>query len=134
MSLVEFNWEPSNRQLRQFGVVSLFALPLIGWLWSASPRTVGILAIVGLVIAVLGWIQPKLIKPVFLGLAIVATPIGMVLSEIMVLLIYGLVFVPMALCFRLVGRDSLQRKGGKKESYWEPVKQPKNVASYYRQS
>lgn len=134
MSLVEFNWQPSNRQLRQFGAVSLFALPAIGWFWSASPKTVAILATVGLAIAVVGWIWPKLIKPIFIGLAVVATPIGMVLSELIILLIYGLLFVPMAFCFRLMGRDALKRKGGKQDSYWEQVKQPKDLASYYRQS
>ena len=134
MSLVEFNWQPSDRQLRQFGGVSVLALPLIGWLWSASSMTLGILAIAGLTIATIGWIRPKWIKPVFLGLAVVATPIGMVLGELMIFLIYGLVFVPMAVCFRLIGRDSLRRKGTKQDSYWEPIKQPKDLTSYYRQS
>ena len=30
MSLIEINWSPSLKQLRQFGVLCLVALPLLG--------------------------------------------------------------------------------------------------------
>jgi len=134
MTLVEFNWKPTDRQLRQFGIVSTFALPLVGWFWSAPSKTVGILALVGLVVGAVGWIRPQLLKPIFISLAVVATPIGMVVSELMMVLIYGFVFVPMGLWFRVLGRDAMNRKTEPKNSYWESVKKNPSVAHYYRQS
>lgn len=134
MPLVEFNWSPTNRQLRQFGIASAIALPVIGWVWSAPPRTIGLLALIGVLIAAVGWIRPRLVKPVFIALAMVATPIGMVVGELIMLLVYYVVFVPMGLWFRIMRRDALRINGAAADSYWEPVSQPKSVASYYRQS
>ncbi len=134
MSLVEFNWNPTDRQLRQFGGASLIALPLIGFLGSAQHRTILGLAAVGTIVAAVSWVRPRWVTPLFLGAAILATPIGMVVGELMMLLIYWLVFVPMGLLFRIVGRDSLRRRGGPQDSYWTPIRTSKSVASYYRQS
>ena len=134
MALVEFNWKPTDRQLRQFGVVSAFALPLIGWFWSTPSSVIGFLALIGFIIGMVGWVWPQLVKPIFISLAVIATPIGMVVSELMMVLIYGLVFVPMGLWFRIIGRDAMNQRSSPKESYWEPVKKPRSAASYYRQS
>lgn len=32
MRLVQMDWHPQDRQLRQFGIICLLALPLVGWL------------------------------------------------------------------------------------------------------
>ena len=39
MKLVEINWNPTDRQLRQFGMIALVALPALGWLWSGRYAT-----------------------------------------------------------------------------------------------
>lgn len=135
MKLVEFNWNPTNRQLRQFGVICLFALPLLGWLWNGGPHTLIILAVVGFIIAGASMVLPATMKPVFIALMIAATPIGMVLSELAMLLIYYAVFLPIGLAFRLARRDALHMKLDRnKDTYWQPVDTLRDVASYYRQS
>ena len=135
MKLVEINWKPTDRQLRQFGAICLVALPVIGWFWSANITAIGILAGVGLLLAVGGWIWPQILKPIFLGLSLVATPIGMVVGELAMLFIYYAVFLPFGLVFRAIDRDALQmrvQRGSK--TYWQPKKQATSAASYYRQS
>ena len=93
------------------------------------------LGLIGLLLAIAGMVVPKALKPVFIALSIVATPIGMVIGELAMLIIYFCVFLPFALAFRIAKRDSLQlRLDQDKDSYWEPKKQPINIASYYRQS
>lgn len=89
----------------------------------------------GLLLAVTGIALPKALKPVFLALMIVATPIGIVIGEIAMLLIYFGVFFPIGLAFKLMNRDALQRKLDRNAStYWQAKAQPRNAASYYRQS
>ena len=135
MKLIEFNWRPTDRQLRQFGVICLVALPVVAWLWGASANLLLTLALVGLLLAVVGAAAPSFLKPVFLVLTIVATPVGMVIGELAMLLIYFGVFLPFGWAFRLAKRDALQlRLDRDKESYWEAKKQPANISSYYRQS
>lgn len=135
MSLVTANWKPTQRQLRQFGLLSALALPALAWLWSLGSVWISGLALVGTVIATLAWCLPVVVNPIFVGLMLVAWPIGWVLSELILLLVYALLFVPMGCVFRCLGRDSLHRKFDRqRESYWEPKSQPRSVASYYRQS
>ena len=135
MTLLEVQWNPTQRQLRQFGVICFFALPLIAWFWGASTQTIGILAGIGLVLAILGYVLPALVKPVFVGLTLITLPIGLVIGEIAMLLIYFGMFLPLSILFRLVGRDALQVKTNKSaRTYWQAKKQPKDTASYFHQS
>lgn len=134
MKLLEINWAPTDRQLRQFGAVCLVALPLVGWIWGASTQTLGLLAGIGLLIAIVAMLFPRAVKPLFLGLMLIALPIGMVVSEIAMLLIFCLIFLPIGLLFRLMGRDALQRSIDRDAaSYWQEKKPPENISQYYRQ-
>ena len=93
------------------------------------------LALIGLVLASAGMAVPTILKPIFLALTFVATPIGMVIGELAMLLVYFGVFLPFGLVFRAVKRDVLQlRLNRNKTTYWQAKKPPTNVASYYRQS
>lgn len=135
MKLIEINWQPTDRQLRQFGIICLVALPTVAWLWGGGASIVIVFALIGLMLTLVGLAAPTILKPVFLALTIVATPIGMVIGELAMLFIYFGVFVPFGLFFRIIRRDSLQlRLERGKESYWEPKRQPTDIASYYRQS
>ena len=134
VKLVEMNWSPSARQLRQFGCVCLFALPLLGWIWSGNRQTIVWLLGVGAGLAVTGFFMPKALKPVFVGLMLIALPIGMVVTECLLLLIYFGLFLPIGLCFKIAKRDALQRFFEKsRKSYWEEKRIPKRATSYYRQ-
>lgn len=142
MKLVEFNWKPTDRQLREFGVGALVLLPLAGWLWTGRPLSVdalnkpllGGLALAGLALCVLGFTRPQAIKPVFLALSLAAFPIGLVVSEIVLALIYFGVFLPVALLFRLIGRDALSRRFDRAATtYWTPKRQPDDIGRYFRQ-
>ena len=135
MKLLEFNWNPTDRQLRQFGVIALVFLPLVGWLWGASGNVLAGLAIGGALLAVAGSVVPKALKPVFVILMLVAAPIGLIVGEVAMLLIYFGMFLPLGLFFRIIRRDALALKLGRDtNSYWSAKKQPSSAASYYRQS
>jgi hypothetical protein len=144
MKLIEINWKPEDRQLRQFGAMALVGLPLAGWLFSGRPwsewsqtqiNVVGALAAVGAAMAVVGWVRPHLLKYIFLAAMLISLPIGLVLSELILIVIYFGVFTPVALIFRLIGRDALERKiDRQRASYWTPKQQPAGVESYLRQS
>ena len=142
MKLIDINRNPTDRQLQQFGVAALIFLPLIGWLATGKPRTIeaanlpllGGLAAVGLVLAVLGFIKPKALGPVFVGASLITLPIGLVVGEAVLLVIFYGLFAPMGLVFRLIGRDALQRRLDRGvTTYWQNKRQPDSPARYYRQ-
>ena len=133
MKLVEMNWHPTDRQLRQFAAIGLVALPLLGWLWSTGVLGIGILAVVGLAMAALGLTYPQTLRPIFVGLSLVSLPIGWVVSELTLLVLFYGLFLPIGLLLRLLGRDPLDRKfDAQASSYWQPKKPPTDVASYFR--
>lgn len=145
MKLVEINWRPGDRQLRQFGLIALVALPFLGWWFSGRPGlsgwtsgqqlAVGTLGAIGLLLGAVGLARPQLLRPVFLAAMIIALPIGLVVSELVLLVIYFLLFAPVALLFRVFGRDALERKIDRRATtYWSPKAQPRDVESYFRQS
>ena len=99
----------------------------------ASVAVIALLSI-GLLSGLVACFAPRWLKPVFIGLSLLSAPIGMVVSEITLLLMFALVFWPIGLCFRLLRRDALQLAVvPKTNTYWRPKAQPKSVSSYYRQ-
>lgn len=134
MALVEFNADPTDRQLKQFGGVCVLALPLVAWLWTGSSGTVLVAAGAGAVLCAIGMVAPGILKPVFVGLTILTIPIGMLVGELALLLIYFGVFLPLGLVFRITGRDSMQRKpASDAETYWEQRTPVKDARRYYQQ-
>jgi len=133
MKLIEINWAPSTRQLRQFGAVCIFVLPLLGWLWNFSANGLTGMLIAGSLVAILSFVWPPAVKLIFVGLMLVAAPIGMVVGELAILLIFLGIFLPISLIFKLTGRDALRLKFDKNAAtYWQPKSEPKHVSSYYR--
>src|SRR5262245_1338468 len=110
MKLVEVNWNPTDRQLRQFGLITLVAFPLLGWLWGHPSGAMASLTRTGLRAAAPGLISPRSLKYGFIGLSLAPLPIGIVMSEVSLLLTFSIVFVPLGIGFRLLGRDVLKRR------------------------
>jgi hypothetical protein len=134
MKLVEMNWNPTDRQLRQFALICLVALPLLGWLWHGTAPVVAILAGIGLLLAAIGTRFPSAVKPLFVGLTLVALPIGLVIGELAMLLVFFGVFLPIGIVIRIMQRDNLQlRLDRSATTYWQPKSSPVTVRSYYRQ-
>lgn len=136
MKLIEINLQPSDRQLRQFGVVCAGVALIAALTWGrGNSATIAAFLMVGVAIATIGWFRPRVLRPIFILLTIAAAPIGMVIGELVTLLVYFAVFLPIGLAFRLMGRDALllQREPDAK-TYWQPKKPPRGAASYYRQS
>lgn len=136
MKLVEMNWNPTDRQLRQFGAAACAALPVLAWFWSDyNLMAAAVAAVAGALIAGLGFIVPQTLKPVFVGLSLVTIPIGLVVSELVLLFLFYGVFVPVGLLMKMIGRDALDRSWSRDaQTYWQPKRQPSGPKSYFRQS
>ena len=138
MSLLQFPRDPSERQLRQFGLSCPIGVVLLCLFWQANAMLILAALAVGVLSVSLALTTPRLLRPVFLILLIVLFPIGFVLSEVILLLVFTFVVVPIALTLRILGRDTLNRHNAlrtaaSKESLWILRDQPKRPEQYYRQ-
>ncbi len=144
--MVEINWQPDERTLRQFGWIALggfLLVALLAWnewlvfsfgLGSARATVAGAFAGLGVLSALFSLIAPKANKPIFLGLTLLSYPIGFVLSYvIMGFLFFGLI-TPVGLVFRLIGKDPLNRSFDRAAStYWSDPRPRRGKDSYFRQ-
>jgi hypothetical protein len=131
---------PPATILRQFAV--LFLVVFVGMaLWRAWQGNVNAwtwgLGAAGLVVGSVGAIHPPAVRWLYTGWMVAAFPIGWTISRLMLLLLFYLLFTPVAWLFRLMGRDALAlkrptgaRSGG---SLWMAKPRPKQASDYFHQ-
>jgi drug/metabolite transporter (DMT)-like permease len=128
----------TNRTLRQFAAICLgffgALFVLSEYRHSGSPSISAWVGLaIGLLVGLPGLVHPPAIRPAFLGATAITQPIGHVISTILLGFIYYGLMTPLALLFRIAGRDSLARYGPALASYWEVKIEPKDVRRYLRQ-
>jgi hypothetical protein len=105
MKLMEFNWRPTDRQLRQFACCAAVAAPLLGWLWSRDLAVTGACALVGAACGAIGWLRPRWLKHPFIAANLIAWPIGLVIGEVVLAALYFFVLKVFGLASRCFGGD-----------------------------
>ncbi len=139
MSLIDLNTNPTTRQLRQFGglwlvVLSVFAV--LAWRSGKPVAVVAALVALAVLIPAIGWLVPRLLRWVWIGMSLVAWPIGTVVSFTVLTLVFVVVVTPVGLVMRLLGRDPLERRfEPDSASYWapRPVEGSADLRRYLRQ-
>jgi hypothetical protein len=130
--------EISRRTLRQFACISVGVFGLLFVLsWYrhgghpsvAAWIAVSFAAFVGLP----GILFPELIRPVYMAAMAITKPIGNVIGLVMLAIMYYGLLTPLAILFRLLGRDHLARRRPNVASYWIPKPQQRDPRSYLRQ-
>lgn len=128
----------TTRTLRQFAVLCLLVFALLGYWqgWSRGNAATGwVFAVLAVVLGLGGLAWPQLVRPVFAGLSAITFPIGWVLSHVLLALLYFGLFTPLALLFRLIGRDALAlRRRVDRPTYWATKPMPTDLKSYFRPS
>ena len=138
MALMDVDWNPPSRQLRQFaGIFSVFFPGLAVYLYlrhGVGLPTCAAIGSIAVVIGGAGLIRPPLIRPVYVAMMALALPIGMVISTVLLAVLYYLVLTPIGLALRLSGKDRIEKRGDPQAgSYWVRRKQPESMERYFRQ-
>jgi hypothetical protein len=128
----------SERTLRQFGLLCLGVLGAWAY-WEGFHRErvvwfVG-LASLGVLLGLLGLLRPQALRPLFSVLMAITLPIGVVVSNVILAVLFHGVFTPIALIFRLLGRDPLGRRRlpAGYGTYWKPYPATTQPRRYFRQ-
>jgi hypothetical protein len=136
MKWSEINNNPGRRVLRQFGCVGFVILGIVALRqYHIGHHRAGIIiAAVALVMGLAGVARPSLLRWLFVGWMKVAFPINWIVSELMLGLIFYVILTPLALVFRLAGRDALDlRVSPGRASYWVRKPAATDVRRYFRQ-
>ena len=144
--LVEIDFNPDTKTLRQFGVIAFVgfgALSALAYyeklvfafgLGDARLAVAASLAALGLLALVLGLVAPRANLLLYVGLSLLAFPIGFVLSYVIMGALYFLIIGPIAVALRLAGRDPMRRaRDPQAASYWTPARPARDKESYFHQ-
>jgi predicted lysophospholipase L1 biosynthesis ABC-type transport system permease subunit len=149
--LLEIEWHPNGRQLRTFGVSGLLAssaaAPLLYFVWGAALLWAVVVLAVGAALLLCSLISVRITRLLYIGLTLAALPIGFAVSFFLLAAFYFLLLTPLALVFRLIGRDSLCRSWQGQDaiateeqgqdslatSYWVPHKSSEDMERYFHQ-
>lgn len=147
--LVQLNLNPDAKQLRQFGFIALGAFAVIGavvlWRGGLFGLSFGVatqsvaygLWGLGIISALCSLLWPRANRPLFVALMVLTFPIGLVFSHVVLAVLFFGILTPVALFFRLIGRDPLERKFDReRESYWTDLPEVPEVnvtKDYFRQ-
>lgn len=145
-SLVELNLNPDQKTLRQFGVIAFIGFGVLGLLayyeklifafglGSARLTVVAVLVGIGTLALLFSLVFPKANRVLYVGLTLLAFPIGFVLSYVIMGTLYFLIIGPIAIAFRLFGRDAMHRRYDPNAgSYWTEASPPRDKESYFHQ-
>jgi hypothetical protein len=138
MAIIEINDNPSPRELRHFAAIwfPLFSFAVATFLYVVATFPTGAVAaaVLGVVIAFVGYRRPRFIHPIYLIWMYAAYPIGFVVSHLLLGVIFYGVFTTIGFLMRLFAYDPLQRRLRTEESsYWTPIQSVTNKAEYFRQ-
>lgn len=123
---------PDRKIIREFGygLILFFAVLAALSYHRGHPQRAASLLAAGLLLSALTLSSRTLGTAIYKAWMAVASMIGACVSAgVMALLYYGLM-TPLAVYFRLSGRDVLRLKKGSRESYWTPLK-PTVDSTYY---
>lgn len=137
MAVVKINWNPDKNVLGQFTEFGMFFLGLVAaplMVYRENMTAAVVFWAAAVLLRALSLIKPAWVKPVFIALSVVTWPIGWVVSHTALAVVYYGVFTPLALVFKLMGRDAMTRKfDPDAETYWEAYNPDTGPARYLRQ-
>ncbi|MEX2140396.1 MAG: SxtJ family membrane protein [Pirellulales bacterium] len=136
MALLQINWNPNRRELRQFAAlwVGFFGLIGVYCLLVSGSLTAAVALWAISVIGIVGWFVPSFIRPPYVVWLALAMPIGWTISHLLLLIMFYLVLTPIGLIMRVCGYDPLQRRFDRSaQSYWHDLEQNKDFDQYFKQ-
>ena len=117
---------------RSFGILFCIVVALIA-AWPAMHE--GQLRIwpipIAFIFLVLGLLNSKLLSPLNLAWTKFGELLGRIIAPIVMAIVYFLIITPIGLFMRLIGKDLLNTKFSKDNSYW--IKRQKNIGPMKRQ-
>jgi hypothetical protein len=134
---VDIQFHPSRRILRQFAGLWLTCFGVsAAWEGAARQHTglATVLAILAGTVGPVGLIWPKAVRSIYVGWMVLVFPLGWIISQtILAMMFYGLL-TPISLVFRIIGRDSLHRtQTSNVQTYWSPKATSSDLRRYLRQ-
>jgi hypothetical protein len=135
--MIQIKTQLTRRELRQFGWVWLVFWLLVGWLvrhQAGAPRAGAAIWGFGLASGLAGFCFPSVMRLCYDALVVVLSPLGWVLSRLVMGLVYFGVVTPIGFLVRMVAGDPMRRRlDPAAKSYWTPLDESATKKEYFHQ-
>ena len=121
--------------LRQFAGAWLVVFAIFALLqaFRGKDQSAALLAATA-VAGIIGIVWPRNFKWLFIAASLITFPIGWVLSNVLLALIFFFIITPIGLALRLRGRDELQlRRARHRTTFWVDRRKPPKPENYLKQ-
>ena len=138
----ETNWNPDIPERRKFALSLMIGCPALAAAFSlirmfshhAWNPSLFWLALGGLAIGAPLWLLPRIATPFYRLWYFAACCIGIVVSNLLLILFFYGAITPIGLILKALGRDPMtRRREPKRESYWKPAEKAIDPERYFRQ-
>jgi len=133
--LTKPNLELSSKDFRKFGGLMACVITLLSLIavWRGHWKTAYVFwTIAGVVFLLPALVFPEILRPIYKYWMKVALFLGWLNSRIILFLVFYLLFMPISLIQRVIGRDPMQRKfDPSAKSYWIDRSQEKYNSKHF---
>ena len=112
-------FNPTPRMLRQFAAGWLVCLLALAFRFGRHNTPVGLWLAVASLAGIIGLVMPRALYVPFVVLIAAAFPIGWLMTQLVLALMFYCVLTPIAFIFRCRGRDALQLRKRERSTLWE---------------
>jgi hypothetical protein len=112
----------ANKEKRDIRIVFLIFSAIFGVIaWRHYPSIESyVLSGISFVLLPIVAFAPTILRPVFKLWLKIAHAVGWFNTQILLSIVFILIFIPIGLMMRLLGKDPMKRKMQEKGTYWEP--------------
>ena len=111
--------QPSLRRLREFGLIVGCAFAVLGVV--LLPRTNGVIMLsIAAVLILAGLVRPSVLQYVYRGWMKVAEILSAIMTPVVLGIMFFLVFTPIGVIRRMMGKDEMLRHGRHDATSWDP--------------
>ncbi|NQV26275.1 MAG: hypothetical protein HQ518_18125 [Rhodopirellula sp.] len=137
MAIVDINWNPSRKELKAFSLLLVVFFAIVAWLAhrkGASAETAWLIAGGGAVTGTVGVLSPAFIRIVYVVWMAAVFPIGLVVSNVVLAMVFYAVVWPIGILTKLTGRNALQLGFDRDaKTYWNKRQPTRDPRRYFRQ-
>lgn len=135
--MIEIRTDPTVRELRWFGLALMAFFGILGVVLRLRFGLDGVSRVLWITGGALGafyYAAPPIRRPIFVAWSIVTFPLGWLLSQAVLVIVFAAVLTPIGLLRRLTGSDPMGRAFEReRDSYWEPREGPSPQERYFKQ-
>ncbi len=135
--MVPIPWNPDRKTLSEFSEAWLFVMGMAAapWsVWRGHPRwAIGFWA-AAVLVRLIGLTRPTWLRPLFVGLIVITWPIGWLVSNLVLAIVYYGTITPIGVIRRYLRKDPLGRElDPGAASHWVEIPADTRPDRYFRQ-